>query len=110
VGGSTLAAILGQKVAPGPLDIYLGRTGYEAQQYDGPSDPQQPDNLFHPVPGAFGAHGDFDDRAHDHSPELWIGMHRWMVGIGVLGAAGIYQLLRQDNDRPHHRRRHRRAA
>ena len=110
VGGSTVAAILGQKLVPGLLDIYLGRTGYEAEQYDGPSDPQQPDNLFQPVPGDFAAHGDFDDRAHDHSPELWIGMHRWMVGIGVLGAAGIYQLLRKDNDRPHHRRRHRRAA
>src|SRR5438876_6728864 len=62
VGGSTVAAILGQKVAPALLDTYLGRTGYEAQQYNGPSDPQRPDNLFQPVPGDFGAHGDFDDR------------------------------------------------
>jgi NAD(P)-dependent dehydrogenase (short-subunit alcohol dehydrogenase family) len=111
VGSSTLAAILGQKLAPGLLDIYLGRTGYDAQQYDGSSDPQQPDNLFHPVPGDFRAHGDFDDRAHEHSPELWIDLHRWSVGLGILGAAGIYQLLQKGNHRLRHaRRRERRTA
>ena len=109
VGGSTVAAILGQKVAPGLLDLYLGRTGYEAQQYDGPSDPQQPDNLFQPVSGDFGAHGDFDDRAHEHSPELWIDLHRWLTGLGILGAAGIYQLVKGSQG-SHHRRRERRAA
>src|SRR5439155_16169310 len=108
VGGSTVAAILGQKVAPALLDTYLGRTGYEAQQYNGPSDPQRPDNLFQPVPGDFGAHGDFDDRAHEHSRELWIDLHRWLLGLGILGAAGIYQLVK--GSRSHHRRRERRAA
>jgi NAD(P)-dependent dehydrogenase (short-subunit alcohol dehydrogenase family) len=109
VGGSTVAAIVGQKVAPGLLDLYLGRTGYEAQQYDGRSDPHQPDNLFQPVPGDFGAHGDFDERAHEHSPELWIDLHRWLVGLGILGAAGIYQLLK-GSQAPHRGRRERRAA
>jgi NAD(P)-dependent dehydrogenase (short-subunit alcohol dehydrogenase family) len=108
VGSPTVAAIVGQKLAPGLLDIYLGRTGYDAQQYDGPSDPQQPNNLFQPVPGDFGAHGDFDDRAHEHSPELWIGLHRWLVGFGILGAAGMYQLLKKS--RPRHRERERRVA
>src|SRR5437660_2622690 len=109
VGGSTVAAIVGQKVAPGLLDLYLGRTGYEAQQYDGRSDPHQPDNLFQPVPGDFGAHGDFDERAHEPSPASWIDLHRWLVGLGLLGAAGIYQLLK-GSQAPHRGRRERRAA
>jgi NAD(P)-dependent dehydrogenase (short-subunit alcohol dehydrogenase family) len=109
VGGSTVAAIVGQKVAPGLLDVYLGRTGYEAQQYDGPSDPHQPDNLFQPVPGDFGAHGNFDERAHERSPELWIDLHRWLVGLGILGATGIYRLAK-GSQTPHRRRRERRAA
>jgi NAD(P)-dependent dehydrogenase (short-subunit alcohol dehydrogenase family) len=108
VGGPTVAAIVGQKLAPGLLDIYLGRTGYDAQQYDGSSDPQQPNNLFQPVPGNFGAHGDFDDRAHDESPQLWIDLHRWLVGLGILGAAGMYQVLKKS--RPRHRERERRVA
>jgi NAD(P)-dependent dehydrogenase (short-subunit alcohol dehydrogenase family) len=109
VGGSTVAAIVGQKVSPGLLDVYLGRTGYEAQQYDGPSDPHQPDNLFQPVPGDFGAHGNFDERAHERSPELWIDLHRWLVGLGILGATGIYRLAK-GSQTPHRRRRERRAA
>jgi NAD(P)-dependent dehydrogenase (short-subunit alcohol dehydrogenase family) len=109
VGGSTVAAIVGQKVAPGLLDVYLGRTGYEAQQYDGPSDPHQPDNLFQPVPGDFGSHGNFDERAHERSPELWIDLHRWLVGLGILGATGIYRLAK-GSQTPHRRRRERRAA
>ncbi|MGC2299607.1 MAG: SDR family oxidoreductase, partial [Acidobacteriaceae bacterium] len=32
VGGSTVKAIVGQKFIPGLLDIYLGKTGYKAQQ------------------------------------------------------------------------------
>src|SRR5437879_10736325 len=32
VGGSTVATILANRVAPGLLDRYLGRTGYDAQQ------------------------------------------------------------------------------
>ena len=106
VGSPTITAIVGQKVAPALLDLYLGRTGYDAQQYDGSSDPQQPNNLFQTVPGDFAAHGDFDDRAHEHSLELWIDLHRWLVGLGILGATGIYQLLKKDD----HRRRLRRAA
>src|SRR5205085_2739538 len=32
VGGPTVAAIVGNKLAPGILDYYLGRTGYDSQQ------------------------------------------------------------------------------
>ncbi len=37
VGGSTVATLLGQKLAPGLLDRYLARTGYDGQRPTGPS-------------------------------------------------------------------------
>src|SRR5436305_3100596 len=75
VGGSTVKAILGNKVAPGLLDLYLGRTGYEAQQTNEPADRNREDNLWKPVSGDHGAHGRFDDRARKHSWELWARMN-----------------------------------
>jgi NAD(P)-dependent dehydrogenase (short-subunit alcohol dehydrogenase family) len=95
VGRSTVFAILGQKVAPGMLDHYLGRTGYEAQQHDGAENPNRPNNLFEPVPGDFAAHGAFDERASACSPELWLSVHRLWIGLGLLGAAGLaYRAMR----------------
>src|ERR1700761_6467188 len=47
VGTPTVAAILSQKIFPGLLDRYLGRTGYTSQQIAGePKDPNAPDNLY----------------------------------------------------------------
>src|SRR5207248_547748 len=57
VGSSTVAAIMGQKFIPGLLDKYLGKTGFDSQQYDGPEDRSRPNNLWESVPGDFGAHG-----------------------------------------------------
>jgi len=37
---------------------------------DEPEDRGRPDNLWAPVPGDFGAHGVFDDRAKDTSLQL----------------------------------------
>src|SRR5207302_1419616 len=39
VGLSTVIVIWGNKLFPGLGDLYLGKTGYKAQQYDGPEDP-----------------------------------------------------------------------
>lgn len=88
VGGSTVAAITGQKLIPGLLDEYLGRTGYRSQQYDGPRDANVPNNLWESVPGDFAAHGTFDEGAHSHCPELWLDTHRsWLWALPVAGAA-----------------------
>ncbi len=83
VGFPTVQAILGEKVAPGLLDYYLGRTGYDAQQTDALIDPNRPDNLWEPVAGDHGAHGIFDARSSSFSPQLWANMHR-----GLLAAVG----------------------
>jgi NAD(P)-dependent dehydrogenase (short-subunit alcohol dehydrogenase family) len=85
LGGSTLKAILANKVAPGLLDRYLARTGYEAQQTDRRVNPDRPANLFEPVAGDHGAHGIFDDRARDTSLQFWETRHRTWATLAALG-------------------------
>jgi hypothetical protein len=74
VGLSTSLTVTANKFVPGLLDRYLARTGFGSQQSGEPDNPDRPDNLFEPVPGPFGAHGRFDDRAHGHSP--WSALRR----------------------------------
>jgi NADP-dependent 3-hydroxy acid dehydrogenase YdfG len=70
VGGSTVATILGNRLAPGLLDRYLARTNIKAQQTDKPLAPDRPDYLFSPLPGDRGAHGPFDGEAKRRSLQL----------------------------------------
>jgi len=88
VGTPTVIAIEGNKIAPAIADAYLGRTGFDSQQTNEPVQPGRPDNLFEPVPGDFGAHGIFDDRAHETSPQTWLDRHRNEVFAGA-AAVGI---------------------
>jgi short-subunit dehydrogenase len=88
-GWSTVKAIVGNKLVPSLADRYLARTGYDSQQYDGRANPNRPNNLYKPVAGDHGAHGDFDDRAHSHSIELWAETHARLLAVGAgLGFAG----------------------
>ncbi|MCU1490363.1 MAG: short-chain dehydrogenase [Acidimicrobiaceae bacterium] len=103
VGGSTVATLLAQRLAPAILDRYLARTGYKAQQTDAPEPPDRPDNLYDPVDGPgskdHGAHGSFDDRSHARSLELWCSQHRRALGMGLTGvaaAAGAAALVQRD--------------
>jgi NADP-dependent 3-hydroxy acid dehydrogenase YdfG len=63
VGWPTMKAVHGNKVAAAYIDRKLAREGYSGQQTDEPRPPGQPDNLWGPAPGMFGAHGRFDDQA-----------------------------------------------
>lgn len=90
VGRPTVVGILGNRVAPGFADRYLARNGYDAQQHDGLDDPNRAHNLWEPVPGDHGAHGDFDERATDRSPQLWATTHkRGLLALAGAGAVGL---------------------
>jgi hypothetical protein len=93
VGGTTVATILANAVAPGALDRYLGRTGYESQQTDEPADPARPANLWAPVDADddHGAHGGFDRRAHPRSAQWWLTTHRGALAAaaGAFGAVAL---------------------
>ena len=88
VGLSTVKAIVGNKLVPSYADRYLARHGYDSQQYDGPEDPNRPNNLWEPVPGDHGAHGAFDLRASSHSGEFWAESHATLLGA-VLAGLGV---------------------
>ena len=102
VGFPTVKAIVANKLLPGYLDRYLARNGYDAQQTSEPADPDRPNNLWNPLPGDFGAHGRFDDRAHAHSVQAWITTHRgWFAtGVGVMAAGlGLVYRMRKSRNR-----------
>jgi hypothetical protein len=82
-------AIVGQKLIPGLLDLYLGKTGYEAQQREEADSPNRPNNVWHPVSTTMGAHGPFDKESRAFSLEAQVSKHRgWFVfGSVLLGAA-----------------------
>lgn len=93
IGGSTVTAVVGNKMAPSVIDRYLAHTGYEWQQSCEPIDPHRPDNPFEPAPGDWGADGIFKDRSSKHSPLLWATTHRVMVALASAGtAAAAYWL------------------
>lgn len=108
VGMPTVGAIEVNKIIPGLLDRYLGRTGYDSQQTDEPEDPSRPNNLWEPVPGDHGAHGRFGDRAHPRSYERWVSRNRnWIAaGLCTLAGIGITALRSRNHHRSHGRRFH----
>ena len=87
VGSPTPAVIIANKIAPAVLDYHLARTGYDSQQYDGPEDRYRPDNLFEPVPGDHGAHGDFDARAKSSSAQWWINQRLRVIALVIVALA-----------------------
>ncbi|MFJ7150290.1 SDR family oxidoreductase [Streptomyces sp. NPDC100445] len=93
IGGSTVATLLGQKLAAGLLDRYLARTSYDSQQTDEPVDPSRPANLWQPVDDTegndHGPHGIFDDEAHSRSVQLWASRHRRPLMLGAAAGAAL---------------------
>jgi NAD(P)-dependent dehydrogenase (short-subunit alcohol dehydrogenase family) len=100
VGLPTVLNVLGEYVAPRFLDWYLAKTGYGSQMIDSPLDPTDHDNLFHPVDDDIdrGAHGPFNDKAHEHSFQTTLTKHRRIAGslaAGIGAAATGAALLRK---------------
>ena len=100
VGGTTMATLIANAVAPGLLDRYLARTGYDAQQTGQQKPVDQPANLWDPADGSegrdFGAHGLFDQRSHGHSAQVWASQrHGTLAVVGAGMAVGVAVLARR---------------
>ena len=94
VGYTTVAAVLGNKLAPWLGDRYLARTAISGQQVDDmPIDGERPGNLFEPVRSKAATHGIFNDEAIARSPQLWATTHRPIVaaatGAAIAAAAAL---------------------
>jgi NAD(P)-dependent dehydrogenase (short-subunit alcohol dehydrogenase family) len=92
VGSSTAATLAANALAPGLLDRYLARTGFDSQQTDQPHDPDAPANLFDPADGDrghdFGTGGIFGGKTIRRDPQLWASRNHGAVaaaGAAVLG-------------------------
>ncbi|MPV49011.1 MULTISPECIES: SDR family oxidoreductase [unclassified Pseudactinotalea] len=92
VGFSTAYTILAERLIPGLLDRYLGRTGIASQQADEEL-PRWGSNVFEPEDDEVdrGSHGAFDATAHARDPWLWLTMNRRAVaaGAGAVAVAGL---------------------
>jgi hypothetical protein len=97
VGASTAGTIFAQKFAAPLLDRYLARTGYGSQQTGDLGVLHGPGNLWHPgdeEPGEdHGAHGDFDNRSHQRSAQLWVAQHA-VSAAEVVGSAASAAVTR----------------
>jgi NADP-dependent 3-hydroxy acid dehydrogenase YdfG len=95
VGWGTTQAIVANAFAPGLLDRYLGRIGFDAQQDQEAEEPGRPDNLNDYVRGDAGAHGVFGEQAKSVSPQLVANTHRGAIGaaVTVVALAGLLRFL-----------------
>ena len=96
VGMPTVIAIWANRLAAGFADWYLAKTGYSSQLLHEVSPADAPANLFHPVPGDYGAHGRFTDRERRTSQEMFFVRHRGaaIAAVMVLGAGALRVCLR----------------
>lgn len=90
VGASTAGTLLANAVAPGILDRYLARTGFDSQQTDDKAKADRPANLWEPADADrdFGAHGVFDDRSHGKSVQ-WVATRHRRTVFSSAGAAVV---------------------
>lgn len=98
VGGSTMGTLLANAVAPGILDRYLARTGFQSQQTPEDRDPDQPVNLWEPADEKtdFGTRGVFSDRSKGSSVQVWASHNHWLFGAAAAAAgAGLIALLKR---------------
>ncbi len=85
VGESTILTILANRFASRVSDIMSARSGFSGQQTASDHSPMLGPNLYEPVAGDHGAHGDFDDKSWSVTPQTWAIQHR--RGVLAAGAA-----------------------
>lgn len=92
LGGSTIKAILANRLAPGLIDRYLASAGYTKQLTSEPLPEHAPSNLFESVDGPYRAHGRFDAEAR---PLSWAGLlnrHRTALLLATAGLLAAWRL------------------
>jgi NAD(P)-dependent dehydrogenase (short-subunit alcohol dehydrogenase family) len=99
VGWPAVKAIVGNKIAPRFADWYLSRQGYQAQQTDEPVEAGRVDNLWEPVPGDHGAHGDFGARSLSSSWQFRIAKHKTSFVLAGLTIAAALLAVAKDGRR-----------
>lgn len=100
VGLPTILTIVGNRVFPRILDLYLGHNGADSQLADRRHDPNnEAGNVFESVDVDYGAHGVFDDQAHSSSAALWASKNRWpILAISLVGACLSWIMARTDRN------------
>lgn len=95
VGWPTWKAIIGNKIAPGYADKVLARNGYYDQMTDVPEDPNRKNNLWEPIEGDHGAHGDFSQQAVESSSLTWLTTKGRVLGASLflLGTVAFLKLI-----------------
>jgi len=91
LGWSTVAAILGNMVAPGFLDRYLARTTVAGQETRAPVRPDRRDNLAAPVHGLHRVHGRFEAEARSSTVIVsgtWARLAGAALGLVLAAASG----------------------
>ena len=85
VGASTAATLITNAIAPGILDHYLARTGYDSQQTEQQANADQPANLWQPADEVtdYGARGRFSDEAHAADPQVWASEHHGLLATAA---------------------------
>ncbi|MGE0600408.1 MAG: SDR family oxidoreductase [Dehalococcoidia bacterium] len=90
VGWPTVVTKLGNVIAPGLLDRYLGRTGYDSQMTDEVEPLDRASNLWEPLEQDFGTRGPFTQRAHDKSAQLWVATHTSRLMRNAVAVAAVF--------------------
>ena len=83
VGRSSVKTIWGNKLAPWLAERKLAKSGYQSQFADKEYDADRPNNLFEPVEGDPGAHGEFDGKAMSRSVQLELSKNRGALGVAL---------------------------
>jgi hypothetical protein len=95
VGFSAWKAIYGNYFFPSLADKFLAQMGYKSQQTNERINFPRPDNLFESVPGLFGAHGRFDNRARNDSIFFQLTKHRSTVLILILTIIMVVLIIKR---------------
>ncbi len=96
VGFSTVQTVWGNKLVPDYLDHFMAKNGISGQLTNQPEDENRQDNLYQPVPGDHGSHGDFDEQAQNYSIYDKIYEHKKtlaLIGGTLIGTALMKMIM-----------------